>query len=81
MTALRTGWTPDVLAEMPVAFRAACHWALYAETIAGPEGLPSTERPAGLPSEHAAAWLRTRAEVLRLRDVLYPGDEVTDGDA
>jgi hypothetical protein len=72
MLALRTGWTPDVIAELPGAFRAGCHWALYAQTIAGPEGLPSTDLP---PGTRATPELQSRrVEVSRLRTMLYPED-------
>lgn len=72
MLALRTGWTPDVIAELPVAFRAGCHWALYAGTIAGPEGLPFTEVAPG--TKATPELQRTRVEVAKMRALLYPED-------
>lgn len=74
MLALRTGWTPDVLADLPAAFRAGCHWALYAATVAGPEGLPSTEIPKDAPYAVKLEMQKARVEVLKLREVLYPED-------
>lgn len=72
MLALRTGWTPDVIAELPVAFRDGCRWALYAQALAGPEGLPSVEVP---PGTRATPELQARRiEVKKLRDALYPED-------
>lgn len=72
MLALATGWTPDVLAELPMSFRASCHWALYAAAIAGPEGLPSTDIPKGASQETRLAILQQSAHIGRLRTVLYP---------
>jgi hypothetical protein len=77
MLALRTGWTPDVLAELPDAFRSGCHWALYAQAVAGDEGLPSTDIPASAPMSARLEMQKTRVEVMKLRDALYPED--TDG--
>lgn len=74
MLALRTGWTPNVLVELPRDFRAGCHWALYAESIAGPEGLPSTEIPPTAPVAVKVEMQKRRVEVMRLRDQLYPED-------
>lgn len=72
MLALRTGWTPDVIADLPASFRAGCHWALYAGTIAGAEGLPSTEAAPG--TKATPELQRARVEVARMRAVLYPED-------
>lgn len=75
MLALETGWTPDVLAALPLAFKRKCHWALYARAIAGPEGLPSTEIPSGASSEVRLAAFRQNAALLPLRKLLYPEGE------
>jgi hypothetical protein len=76
MLALRTGWTPDVLAELPARFRAACHWALWVEARVGPEGFSSTEAPRGAPLEVRAAAARLSIEVARARTELFPdGDD------
>ena len=70
MLALETGWTPDVIAELPASFRDAAHWALYARAICGPEGLPSTDLPAGTrrTPEMAKAAIALKA----VRDGLFP---------
>lgn len=75
MLALATGWTPDVLAELPIGFRSAAHWALYAQAISGPEGLPSTELPAGASPDVRRAVMAQNAALLPIRDALYPEDE------
>lgn len=72
MVALQTGWTPDVIAELPVAFRDACRWALYAQVASGPEGLPSTDLPPGVRA--TPEFQQRRVEVNRLRSMLYPED-------
>lgn len=72
MLALATSWTPDVLAELPAGFRAACHWSLYAQTIAGPEGLPNTEVPAG--GKRTPEMAKLSIQVKSLRDLLFPAD-------
>jgi hypothetical protein len=74
MLALRTGWTPDVLAELPDAFRAGCHWALYAEAVCGPDGLPSVDIPASAPYAQKVELQKARVEIVKLRDSLYPED-------
>lgn len=76
MLALRTGWTSDVLADMPAGFRAACHWALHAEAIVGTEGLPSDDIPQGSSPDVLRAALERRQVVADLRTLLYPeGDD------
>lgn len=72
MLALSTGWTPDVLADMPAVFRAACHWVLYVRAIVGPEGLPSTEVPRSASLEVRQAAARQSVHVANLRTLLYP---------
>ena len=74
MLALRTGWTPDVMAELAPRFHAAVHWAMYAEAICGAEGLPPTEITGGSMAERQAA-LRRNAALLPLRALLFPGGE------
>lgn len=72
MLALETGWTPDVLAEIPTPFREACHWTLYARALAGPEGLPSTEVPRGASPDARLAAARLSVSLANLREELYP---------
>lgn len=72
MTALATGWTPDVLAELPERFRIACHWALYAQAVVGPNGLPTIEVARGAPLEDRARALRAMAAVDAVRRGLFP---------
>lgn len=74
MLALATGWTPEVIGQVSDRFRRACHWAIYARTIAGPKGLPSIEIPANAPMEQRLAIQSVRADVLRLRSHLFPED-------
>lgn len=74
MLALATGWTPDVLAAMPARFRASCHWALYARTLSGPEGLPSSDIPSSLPWSQKIELQKRNVQVAKLRDILYPED-------
>lgn len=75
MLALRTGWTPDVLSDLPLRFRAACHWALYARTLVGPDGLPSTEIPQGAPNAVKLEAMQRNAAMLPLRKALFPEDD------
>lgn len=75
MLALETGWTPDVLAALPLRFKRQCHWTLYGRAISGPEGLPSTELPAGASLEVRRAVLAQNAALLPIRSALFPEDE------
>lgn len=77
MLALRTGWTPDVLADVGVRFRRACHWALYARVLSGPNGLPSTDIPAGADISVKSQAMQRNAALIPLRGHLFPED--TDG--
>lgn len=70
MLALRTGWTPAVIDAMPLRFRAAAHWALFAEKVIGPEGIPSTAIPSHASQEERLAALSRNADVLRVRKLL-----------
>ena len=83
MLALRTGWTPDVLAELPATFRGAAHWTLYAEAFAGvfTDLLSATRRD---PPDHLTGAARVefmsarraaREALPMLRDDLFPPDE------
>lgn len=74
MTALATGWTPAVLADLPDRFRAACHWALYVGAIAGPDGLPQVSIPKGAPPAERLAAGKVISDLARLRSELYPED-------
>ena len=75
MTALTTGWTPDVLAELPDRFRRACHWALYTQAVVGPDGLPTITVPRGAPLEQRVAAMRAMSEIAQLRQGLFPEGE------
>jgi hypothetical protein len=71
--ALETGWTPDVLADMPAGFRRACHWALYARAIAGPDGLQEPQHPGrGASPQASTAYARAKVLIKQIRDNLYP---------
>ena len=73
MVALETGWTPDMLAELPAGFLAGCRWALYVRAIVGAEGIGATDPPGpGLPVAQRMAAMRRNAEIARLRTHLYP---------
>lgn len=73
MLALRTGWTPDVLADLPVRFRTACHWALFAQSLVPADGLPSLGPPTpGLTPEQRIARAKAAAGLARLRADLFP---------
>lgn len=74
MVALRTGWTPDVLAELPLAFRRACHWAIYAESIVGNEGLQQVQIPHGAPPLVRAKAQAQVGALLQLRSIIFPDD-------
>lgn len=73
--ALDTGWTPDVLGDLPLAFKQKCHWALYARAISGPEGFPPTEVPSGASQEIRLAYARQAIAVDKHRQILFPGDD------
>lgn len=75
MLALETGWTPDTLAHLPRRFRAACHWALFARSVVGPDGLP-TLPPAepGMTPEQRLVRAKAAASITKSRLDLYPED-------
>lgn len=75
MLALETGWTPDVLAELPLPFVDACRWALYARAVAGPEGFPSTEVPSGASQDVRLAVARQAIAIDKHRKLLFPEDD------
>ena len=75
MLALETGWTPDVLADLPARFRQQCRWLLYARAVCGPEGLPVVTIPANAPIEVRLAAQESRAQLMKIRTLLFP-----DGD-
>lgn len=64
-----------MLAELPVEFRAACHWALFAAAICGQDGLTPPAIPHGAPPAAKLAAQREAAHVIRLHRVLFPEDE------
>ena len=72
--ALETGWTPRVIARLSAPFRAACHWALYARAIVGDDGLTDVEIPPGSNASQRLAIGKLRADIGKLRDILYPED-------
>jgi hypothetical protein len=63
-----------MIADIGLRFRAACHWALFAETIAGPNGLPSTDIPHGAPNAVKAEAMQRNAALIPVRKMLYPED-------
>jgi hypothetical protein len=73
--ALRTGWTPDILRELPTGFRSRCHWSLYAHAIAGEEGLPSVTIPHGVAPAQRLQAQKALTQVMQLRALLYPEDD------
>lgn len=72
MLAVATGWTPDVLADLPLDFRSACHWTLYVKALVGDEGLPDLTVPQGASPAQRLEIGKARAAQARLRKVLYP---------
>ena len=74
MLALETGWTPPMLRELPAAFRAACHWALFVRSIVGDEGLPTVRIPKGAPIEARTEAMRLSVEIKKVREALFPED-------
>lgn len=85
--ALRTGWTPDVMTELPSPFRENAHWALYAEGYAERFGkiamVAETDPPRGMASAPHRDFINTQKaakSALRwLKETLFPADEPTDG--
>jgi len=74
MLALGTGWTPDVLGDLPSTFRAACHWALYADAIVG-DGIQNLPVPKNAAPEYRLDVARANANRSKLRTLLFPADE------
>lgn len=70
MLALATGWTPDVLADLPGRFRRACHWALYVTRMA-PDGLQDIDL-AGLTPEQKVEAAKAKLEMQAIRELLFP---------
>lgn len=74
---MRAGFDQRALEEMTVGYRKAAHWYLYAETLAGPEGLPSDtlhlNREMTNEQKRAVsdAWKQGQA----IRKVLFPEDD------
>lgn len=85
--ALRTGWTPDVIADLPTRFRESTHWALYAEGFADRYGQIAAVVERDPPRELKGAQLtdfisnrkNARAAFDWLQKSLFPPDEPTDG--
>ena len=75
MLALATGWTPDVLAELPLRFRAACHWALYARTIVGDEGLNVPSPGAFADPVQKVQAAKNSVIAGQIRKALFPEDD------
>ena len=61
-----------MLADLPVAFRAGCHWVFYVRAIAGPNGLPSVEIPTGLSLPQRAEMVKVVVATNELRKVMFP---------
>lgn len=75
MLALATGWTPDVLAELPAKFRAACHHVLLMRTLLPDEGLAPLPDTAGMTGQQKAAIARAAIAQAELRKLLFPEDD------
>ena len=73
--ALDTGWKPREIGDLPAPFRAACHWAIFARAICGPEGLQEVAIPHGASTDVRLEAQQQRAAQGRLRTLLYPADE------
>jgi hypothetical protein len=73
--ALETGWPPETLADLPDDFRRACHWALYARALSGPEGLAVGKAPPGASAEVRAAHAMRSVTASKLRAALFPEDD------
>jgi hypothetical protein len=79
--ALRTGWTPETIGGdsggVTEAFRRAAHWALFAETLAGTEGLPPADLrvPPHATPDVRRGVMRLRASGDKARRILFPTDE------
>lgn len=85
--ALRTGWTPDVIAELPTSFRESTHWALYSEGFAERYGQIATivdrDPPRELKGVGLTEFIANRKSARTafdwLKKTLFPADEPTDG--
>lgn len=85
--AIRTGWTPDVIAELPDMFRDEAHWALFAEGYGQQYGDISTVVRRDPPRSLVGRELRefidnrkaARSALEWLNNSLFPADETTDG--
>ena len=60
-----------MIAELPLSFREACHWALYVKAIA-PNGLGDVEIPRGAPIEARLEAAKRIEPILKARKLLYP---------
>lgn len=74
MLAIETGWTPDVIAELPTRFHQRCRWLLYARAICGPEGLPTVEIPRQGSADARLAAMKAKAAIAPIRSLLFPDD-------
>lgn len=72
--ALETGWTPDVLVDLPGQFRRASHWTLYARTLVGDDGLQEID-VAAVSREHKAEAARAAMANADVRKHLFPEDD------
>lgn len=74
MLALETGWTPNIIGQLPAAFRAACHWAILARTVVPAEGLSDMDIPFDADPAMKLAIVKARAATVHLREFLFPDD-------
>lgn len=75
MLALATGWTPDVIGDLPDAFRRACHWVLYVRARV-PRGIPPIPKASrGMSTADRAEIARLSVDIAELRRDLFPAEE------
>lgn len=75
MIARHLAWTPETIGSVPDELRRALHWVLFAEAVAGPEGLPAdVPIEPGMPSQRRLALMRAKAAAAELRRMLFPED-------
>lgn len=75
MLALRTNWTPEIIANLPGPFHAALHHAMWLETLIPQEGIPALPSSAGRPMDQRTEIVRAAVAQDALRKVIFPEDE------